>query len=238
MSGRARPGHRVDEAIAAIDVGLQTAGDASYGTTVPEGRCWRCLDREADPGSTAGVCAACREVLLADPQPDDVEADGFVTVMRTGWRTDDLLGRLLERMVIPPPSVTESTTRLIFDGQEIRVLSEPGWCVPPTPLYDVRLSGPRWYDRRGMPISIDEAEPLLSDPDYQQVAVEVMGDSVVSTVWLGLDYGFGGGPPLIFETLVIGGPLGGEQFRSSVEYQAVVGHRMMVDRVRAARENP
>lgn len=178
---------------------MQTAGDASYGTTVPEGRCWRCLDREADPESTAGVCAPCREVLLADPEPDDVEAD---------W----------------------------FRNTFLRMMAYPIRFIPP---WDgIRLSRPRWYDRLGLPISIEEAETLHSDPDYQRVAVEVMGDAVVSTVWLGLDYGFGGGPPLIFETLVIGGPLDGEQFRYSTDEQAVVGHRMMVDRVRAARENP
>lgn len=32
------------------------------------------------------------------------------------------------------------------------------------------------------------------------------GDVEVSTVFLGLDHSFGGGPPLIFETMIFGGP--------------------------------
>lgn len=61
------PVDRVDRAIAAIDVGLQTAGDASYGTAVPEGKCWRCLRSDVAPGSSSGLCSACRTVLLAEP---------------------------------------------------------------------------------------------------------------------------------------------------------------------------
>ncbi len=62
---------RIDQVLNAIDVGLQTAGDYDYGTAVPEGRCWKCLRRDADPESPSGVCGICRAVLLGDVPEDD-----------------------------------------------------------------------------------------------------------------------------------------------------------------------
>src|SRR4249920_1935701 len=44
---------------------------------------------------------------------------------------------------------------------------------------------------------------LLEDNDYRRVAWDEVGPYVVSTVWLGIDYGFGRTEvPLIFETMV------------------------------------
>jgi hypothetical protein len=57
----------------------------------------------------------------------------------------------------------------------------------------------------------------------------------VSTVFLGLDHSFGTGPPLLFETLVIGGPLDEEMERYSTWDDAEAGHAAMVERVSAAR---
>jgi hypothetical protein len=56
----------------------------------------------------------------------------------------------------------------------------------------------------------------------------------VSTVFLGVDHSFGEGPPLIFETLVFGGPLDQEMERYSTMEQALAGHEAMVERVRDA----
>lgn len=59
------------------------------------------------------------------------------------------------------------------------------------------------------------------------------GDGVkVSTVFLGLDHSFGAGAPLIFETLVFGGPLDGEMDRYGTWDEAQAGHDAMVARVR------
>jgi hypothetical protein len=76
--------------------------------------------------------------------------------------------------------------------------------------------GPRYYDRQGFPIpAILEDEPggrgwimptlvwaqMREQPDYPIVAVDELPDgSRLSTVWLGLDHGYGG-RPLIFETM-------------------------------------
>jgi hypothetical protein len=56
----------------------------------------------------------------------------------------------------------------------------------------------------------------------------------VSTVFLGLDYSFGMGEPLLFETMVFGGPMDGEQDRYTTWDEAEKGHATMVEKVRAA----
>lgn len=60
------------------------------------------------------------------------------------------------------------------------------------------------------------------------------GDIRVSTVFLGLDHNWGSGPPLLFETMVFGGPLDGEQDRCSTWEHAERMHREMAERVTMA----
>ena len=64
------------------------------------------------------------------------------------------------------------------------------------------------------------------------VARDTIGESKVSTVFLGLDHQFGSGPPLLFETMVFGGPLDGEQEHYSTRQQALAGHAEMLRKVR------
>lgn len=52
----------------------------------------------------------------------------------------------------------------------------------------------------------------------------------VSTVFLGLDHRFGPGSPLLFETMVFGGPFDQEQERYSTWAEAEAGHARMVDK--------
>lgn len=68
----------------------------------------------------------------------------------------------------------------------------------------------------------------------RHVAEDEIGNARVSTVFLGLDHQWGGGPPLLFETMVFDGPLDGEQVRYGTWEQAEAGHRKMVNRVREA----
>jgi hypothetical protein len=56
----------------------------------------------------------------------------------------------------------------------------------------------------------------------------------VSTVFLGLDHAFHEGPPVLWETLVFGGPLDGEMVRYTSLTEAVRGHQAMCQRVREA----
>ena len=67
------------------------------------------------------------------------------------------------------------------------------------------------------------------------VARTEVGESVVSTVFLGLDHNFfGHGAPILFETLVLTGPNDGEGERYSTLEEARLGHERMVARVRGA----
>ena len=66
------------------------------------------------------------------------------------------------------------------------------------------------------------------------VARTQVGDGYVSTVFLGIDHAFGEGRPVLYETLVRGGPLDEKMERYWTRAQAVEGHRIMVDGVRKA----
>lgn len=64
----------------------------------------------------------------------------------------------------------------------------------------------------------------------RKVARTVVGDTEVSTVFLGLDYSFGDPQgPLLFETLAFGGEGDGECERYSTWEAAVAGHARMVE---------
>ncbi len=75
--------------------------------------------------------------------------------------------------------------------------------------------------------------------EYQGVARDDFDGGYVSTVWLGLDHRYSeSGPPLIFETMVFGGPLDGEQDRYSTESEAIKGHKEMVERCKKVNHDP
>lgn len=88
-----------------------------------------------------------------------------------------------------------------------------------------------YFDRQGRPLTLGEwARRFESGLNYRLVDfTELRGGVRVSTVWLGLDHSFGFGPPLIFETMVFGGPLDGEMMRYPTEAQAIRGHRQIAD---------
>lgn len=92
------------------------------------------------------------------------------------------------------------------------------------------------YDRAGAPIDMPTWASKMEDETYQVVARTHVGEVFVSTVWLGINHQFGDGPPIIFETMVFGGPLDEEQVRYSTEAAALAGHDQMVARVRAEAE--
>jgi hypothetical protein len=53
-------------------------------------------------------------------------------------------------------------------------------------------------------------------------------------VWIGIDYRMRPGPPLIFETMIFGGPLDQTQWRWPSEEAALAGHDQAVALVRDA----
>lgn len=81
----------------------------------------------------------------------------------------------------------------------------------------------RWLEKADRKVAVDF---VGADDDENQVRI--------STVFLGLDHSFGEGPPLLFETMVFGGALDGEQGRYTTWEEAEAGHRKMVGRVSAA----
>src|SRR5687767_8891683 len=98
----------------------------------------------------------------------------------------------------------------------------------------------RWY------VLNDKGEPV-HEPDFlraarafetqdRAVAKTDIGPAHVSTVFLGLDHSYGGGPPMIFETMVFwdGHDLHNECERYATRAAALAGHDQMVARVREA----
>jgi len=61
------------------------------------------------------------------------------------------------------------------------------------------------------------------------VAKTKIGDANISTVFLGLDHSFVAGKPLLFETMVFGGPHDEEMERYSTWEEAETGHKQMVN---------
>ena len=60
-----------------------------------------------------------------------------------------------------------------------------------------------------------------------------VGESEVSTVFLGLDHQFGKGPPILWETMVFGGKHNHDQDRcSGSREQAEAMHQKMVNKVK------
>ena len=97
--------------------------------------------------------------------------------------------------------------------------------------------------------TLDEKGTPVHEPDMmtwarwfesadRKVAKETIGEAEVSTVFLGLDHNWGDGPPILWETMVFGGPLDQEQERcSGSREQAEAMHAEMVAKVRQYGEN-
>lgn len=67
----------------------------------------------------------------------------------------------------------------------------------------------------------------------RHLAAEDIGDSRISTVFLGIDHGFGAEVRL-FETMVFGGELDGEQTRCATWAEAAHMHVEMLAKVKAS----
>lgn len=92
---------------------------------------------------------------------------------------------------------------------------------------------PDYYDRQGRPMSFDEylagVEVFRTD-EYRRVEWTDLDDGFVSTVWLGIDHGFGEGPPLIFETMICRRGVWLDFCeRYATEEEAVAGHALALE---------
>jgi hypothetical protein len=88
-------------------------------------------------------------------------------------------------------------------------------------------------DRKAVPATEKEWAASLASPD-RFVGQWVFADGTyVSTVFLGLDHRFvGKGPPLLYETMVFGGPMDQHQERTSTWEEAEQAHERVCREVR------
>jgi hypothetical protein len=95
------------------------------------------------------------------------------------------------------------------------------------------LDRPLYYGLEGEPMCSECWQALFSDTKARRIAETTIGEVWISTVWLGLDHAYLGGPPLIFETMVFSGALDQEDtWRYSTREQALEGHQRVVELVR------
>lgn len=86
-----------------------------------------------------------------------------------------------------------------------------------------------YYNRQGHPITLKWYCRYHCDMKYMRVArTRIDADAYVSTVWLGIDHGWGGESPIIFETMIFGGPFDEYQRRYHTEAEAIDGHWRVV----------
>lgn len=102
-----------------------------------------------------------------------------------------------------------------------------------------------WFNPRGEPISLHEAESLLADVNARRVAEAIItyddGDLArtvrVSTVFLALNHQFVNGPPILWETMVFGGPTDGDMDRYASVLAALGGHHSVLTLALTALDN-
>lgn len=93
------------------------------------------------------------------------------------------------------------------------------------PCDDV-IAWAEWFERA----SRTRERIIAHDRDEGPDGIEIL----VSTVFLGLDHAWGNGPPVLWETLVMGGLLDGEMRRYSSREAALQGHQEVCRQVAAS----
>lgn len=87
----------------------------------------------------------------------------------------------------------------------------------------------------GEPISVSLDQWARDSHDGWHIDKTEIHDALVSTVFLGMDHRHNGeGPPVLWETMVFGGPLDEHQWRYTSRDDAVAGHAKTVAEVEAA----
>jgi hypothetical protein len=109
-----------------------------------------------------------------------------------------------------------------FDDGPYWILDDDG---NPVPVDDVLTWG-EWFET-----SIERRRVAQDRDECQEGATREVR---ISTVFLGIDHAFGGGPPLLYETMVFGGPLDGFTARYHDRESALRGHQKVCRKVRLA----
>jgi hypothetical protein len=84
-----------------------------------------------------------------------------------------------------------------------------------------------YYNREGRPISFEQWTTEFERRD-RRVALSDTPAGRVSTVFLALNHNWDDGPPLLFETMIFGGPLHEYMWRYTTEAEALEGHAFAV----------
>jgi hypothetical protein len=95
------------------------------------------------------------------------------------------------------------------------------------------------YDWLGQPITYEQWAELFADERH--IGHDRIGNVTVSTVWMGTVWmGISNfeDPPLIFETMVFGGPLDQQTWRWATEAEARAGHAHVLADVREHEHQP
>jgi len=109
---------------------------------------------------------------------------------------------------------------------------------------ELDLSAPRYYilrDYKLVMVSLLEWAIWFEDANNRRIERTVVGDSSISTVFLGLDHNFCFDDlincrPVLFESMIFGGPLDQFQWRYSTLGESKCGHYELVEAVRENRE--
>jgi hypothetical protein len=124
---------------------------------------------------------------------------------------------------------------------------EPDWDQPPPPIEDGGIAWqsflrnqPRYYHRDGTPIQTGDgtADTLIWAELFEDSKGRTIGNVTtlygerLSTVWLGMDHGWGGGPPLIFETMLFAPKAPGEKVKQDLTEMLDELHGKQVDEER------
>lgn len=91
-------------------------------------------------------------------------------------------------------------------------------------------------DNEGNPVAENDLSAWGSwyqdNPDQRRLANDKIGDVRISTVFLGLDHSFGGGEPVLWETMIFEGQHDGYQERYTSKGKALEGHKKAVELVK------
>lgn len=80
-------------------------------------------------------------------------------------------------------------------------------------------------NKNPIPVTIHEWAIFFKNFEARIVKQEDIGDMQVSTVFLGIDHGFGlNKRPILFETMIFGGELDQEEWRYCTWDEAIKGH--------------
>ena len=106
----------------------------------------------------------------------------------------------------------------------------PKHIKPPDMYYDMLGHGLTMTEWAEQMERLNSQPHPFGYPTARHIGYTTIRGVNVSTVWLGINTALTS-PPLIFETLVFGGPLDQEMVRYPDLHSAALGHQRMVDRV-------